>query len=477
MAAMEVERVRCATTGYAGEEEALPLPRELSVEDLQKDVLLSLLPENGSSPKILDLLTAADKREENGVAGGWRRKGEGEGEGGKGQGEAEVCDGAKPQSIAGARTDNNSRRSMRCRSLPITEPEAEDEYTGEKEAYMAAVLARFRHTLEERTRNHLGYPYNLEFEYGALTQLQCFSINNLGDPFIESNYGVHSRQFEVGVLDWFARLWELEKDEYWGYITNCGTEGNLHGILVGLSLQQGLAGTTVKGAVDDLDCVIATLERCGYPRDRFYIHCDGALFGLMIPFVKKAAKVTFKKPIDSVSVSGHKFVGCPMPCGIQMTRMCHIERLSRNVEYLASRDATIMGSRNGHAPIYLWYTLNRKGYQGFKKEVADCLKNAQFLYLRLREAKFGAMLNSLSSTVVFERPQEEAFVRKWQLACQGKIAHVVVMPSVKVNKLEAFVRELLASRKKFFPDGVVVPPCIADELGADNCECPDCHVA
>lgn len=79
-----------------------------------------------------------------------------------------------------------------------------------------------------------GYPYNLDFDYGALSQLQHFSINNLGDPFIESNYGVHSRQFEVGVLDWFARLWEIEKNEYWGYITNCGTEGNLHGILVGL---------------------------------------------------------------------------------------------------------------------------------------------------------------------------------------------------------------------------------------------------
>ena len=78
-----------------------------------------------------------------------------------------------------------------------------------------------------------GYPYNLDFDYGALAQLQHFSINNLGDPFIESNYGVHSRQFEVGVMDWFARLWDLEKDEYWGYITNCGTEGNLHGILVG----------------------------------------------------------------------------------------------------------------------------------------------------------------------------------------------------------------------------------------------------
>ena len=76
----------------------------------------------------------------------------------------------------------------------------------------------------------------MDFDYGALSQLQHFSINNLGDPFIESNYGVHSRQFEVGVLDWFARLWELEKNEYWGYITNCGTEGNLHGILVGLVL-------------------------------------------------------------------------------------------------------------------------------------------------------------------------------------------------------------------------------------------------
>jgi len=35
------------------------------------------------------------------------------------------------------------------------------------------------------------------------------------------------------VLHWFARLWEVERDDYWGYITNCGTEGNLHGILTG----------------------------------------------------------------------------------------------------------------------------------------------------------------------------------------------------------------------------------------------------
>ncbi|XP_034676506.1 serine decarboxylase [Vitis riparia] len=418
-------------------------------------------------------------------------------------------------------------RNVHTTCLAVTEPDANDEFTGDKEAYMASVLARYRKTLMERTKHHLGYPYNLDFDYGALSQLQHFSINNLGDPFIESNYGVHSRQFEVGVLDWFARLWEIEKDEYWGYITNCGTEGNLHGILVGREvLPDGILyasqethysvfkaarmyrmecvkvatslsgeidcadfkakllankdkpaiinvniGTTVKGAVDDLDLVIETLEECGFTHDRFYIHCDGALFGLMMPFVKRAPKVTFKKPIGSVSVSGHKFVGCPMPCGVQITRMEHINALSRNVEYLASRDATIMGSRNGHAPIFLWYTLNRKGYKGFQKEVQKCLRNAHYLKDRLRDAGISAMLNELSSTVVFERPVDDEFVRRWQLACQGNIAHVVVMPNVTIEKLDYFLDDLIEKRNTWFLDKKVQPPCVAADIGSENCLC------
>ncbi|CAN6438983.1 unnamed protein product [Victoria cruziana] len=418
------------------------------------------------------------------------------------------------------------RRTM-GNSVTVREPDSDEEDTGEGEARMAGVLARFRASLLERTKHHLGYPYNLDFDYGALGQLQHFSINNLGDPFIESNYGVHSRQFEVGVLDWFARLWELEKNEYWGYITNCGTEGNLHGILVGREvLPDGILyasreshysvfkaarmyrmgcikvntqtsgeidcadfrakllqnkdkpaivnvniGTTVKGAVDDLDLVIKTLEETGFGRDRFYIHCDGALFGLMMPFVKRAPKVSFKKPIGSVSVSGHKFVGCPMPCGVQITRLEHINTLSRNVEYLASRDATIMGSRNGHAPIFLWYTLNRKGYKGFQKEVQKCLRNAHYLKDRLLAAGIGAMLNELSSTVVFERPHDEEFIRKWQLACQGNIAHVVVMPNIDIEKLDNFTNELIEKREIWFQDGKAEAPCIAEEIGEGNCMC------
>lgn len=46
----------------------------------------------------------------------------------------------------------------------------------------------------------------------------------------------------------------------------------------------------MKGAVDDLDLVIKKLEEAGFSQDRFYIHCDGALFGLMMPFVKRVCE-------------------------------------------------------------------------------------------------------------------------------------------------------------------------------------------
>lgn len=161
-----------------------------------------------------------------------------------------------------------------------------------------------------------------------------------------------------------------------------------------------------------------------------------------------------------------------MPCGVQITRLDHINALSRNVEYLASRDATIMGSRNGHAPIFLWYTLNRKGYKGFQKEVQKCLRNAHYLKDRLREAGISAMLNELSSTVVFERPKDEEFTRKWQLACQGNIAHVVVMPSVTIDKLDNFLNELAQHRAHWYQDGKEQTPCIATDIGKDNCSCP-----
>ena len=73
-------------------------------------------------------------------------------------------------------------------------------------------------------------------------------------------------------------------------------------------------------------------------------------------------------------------------------------------------------------------------------DVEKCMRNAATLQSMLLSAGIKTMLNELSNTVVFERPMEEDFVRKWQLACEGDIAHVVVMPNIGIDKLEEFVQ-------------------------------------
>ncbi len=69
--------------------------------------------------------------------------------------------------------------------------------------------------------------------------------------------------------------------------------------------------------------------------------------------------------------AGHKFIGAPVPCGVVVTRKQHIANVTSDVEYLNSRDATIMGSRNGHAALYLWYALSKKGMNVLNSLVTD----------------------------------------------------------------------------------------------------------
>lgn len=383
---------------------------------------------------------------------------------------------------------------------------------GLDERRVKEVLEAYERVLASRTYHHLGYPYNLDFDYRALKGLVDYSINNLGDPFIASNYGVHSRPFEVAVLEWFARLWKLREDAFWGYITACGTEGNLHGVWLGRENMTGVGGvgeddvvlvgskachysvwkagrmyrmdmvrvetqegdevdyeklqevlmelkgrgkrvvmvvnvgTTVRGAVDDVGRVSDCFMACGFvPQRDFFLHVDGALFGMMMPFLDGGKGVTFENAaVGSISVSGHKFIGSPVPCGVIMTRKECMERLAQHVAYINSRDATILGSRNGHAPLFLWYSIVKKGVEGFKADVEACMENARYMAKKLVALGVeGVLLNELSSTVVFRRPSDEEFILKWQLACEGDIAHVVVMPNVSREKIDEFVADLV----------------------------------
>ncbi|XP_024636430.2 serine decarboxylase 1 [Medicago truncatula] len=398
---------------------------------------------------------------------------------------------------------------------------------GETDANLDAVIAHYVETINKYNLCNLGYPGNQDFNYEALAPLLQFLLNNAGDPFLGSGFSLNSMTFEVSVLDWFAKLWEIEKDQYWGYVTTGGTEGNLHAILVAreqfpdgilytsqdshysifkiarmyrmqcvkvgsllsgeidcVELEASLLshkdkpaiinlniGTTLKGGIDDLDLVIQTLDKCGFTRDQFYIHCDGALFGIMLPFIQQALRISFKKPIDSVTISGHKFLGCPFPCGVLITRLKYINALSRDVEYIASRDATITGSRSGHAPIFLWYALKKRGLIGLENEVHECITNARYLLNQLRDAGIGAMLNEFSNIVVFERPFDDHFTRRWNLASNGNIAHVVVLKHITIEMLDTFVCEFIQKRSIWSKDGQFQLPCIASDVGSRNCAC------
>ena len=97
-------------------------------------------------------------------------------------------------------------------------------------------LQKFLAKLKERRKTFVGYPVNTVFDYSEIEEFLEHPINNVGDPFNSGYLGLHSREFEVEVLDWFANLYNAPMDNYWGYVTNGGTEGNMYGLYLAREL-------------------------------------------------------------------------------------------------------------------------------------------------------------------------------------------------------------------------------------------------
>ena len=138
-----------------------------------------------------------------------------------------------------------------------------------------------------------------------------------------------------------------------------------------------------------------------------------------------------------------------MPCGIIVTRKENILRLERKIDYLNSLDTTIMGSRNGQTSLYLWYGLRKKGYKGIKDDVLNSINNAKYLHNKLIENNICSFINDNSSTVIFEKPNNDEFIKKWQLACEDDIAHIIVMPNITKNKIDSFIDEFKKNINKY----------------------------
>ena len=77
------------------------------------------------------------------------------------------------------------------------------------------------------------------------------------------------------------------------------------------------------------------------------------------------------------------------------------------------------------------------------------METAQYLRDKITEAGLTCRLNDLSCTVVLERPMDDSFIKRWQLACEEDIAHVVVMPNVTRFKIDKFVEELVECKDTY----------------------------
>lgn len=346
--------------------------------------------------------------------------------------------------------------------------------------------------IRDASQHQIGYPTNQNFDFSALLPFLDYSVNNVGDPFHASNYRSNSHEFEREVVNRFASLLRIPVEEAWGYVTSGGTEGNMYGLYLAREMFPNAIfyfseethysvlknvrllnaryimikrqddgeidyddlydmvrvhrdvpavimasiGTTMRGAVDDIVRIRSILQELAVTS--YYIHADAALSGMILPFVDDPQPFGFDEGVDSVSVSGHKLIGAPLPCGVVVTKRAYVERVGRAIELVGVQDTTLSGSRSAMGPLMMWYAFARYGDNGFRELVAGMLETAEFAVNRFKERGIPAWRHRNSVTVVFPRPAPEVF-RKWQIAPEGKIAHIITMPHVTREMIDELV--------------------------------------
>ncbi|UTM59049.1 histidine decarboxylase [Photobacterium sp. CCB-ST2H9] len=343
------------------------------------------------------------------------------------------------------------------------------------------MLQDFFHTCKSNQFNVIGYPVSADFNYQELDKFWQFSFNNCGDWAVESIYSLNTFRFEKEVMRYFAEKFSIPFETSWGYVTNGGTEGNMYGCYLAREifpdgilyfsenthysvakivkllriehrvvrslpngeidyedLQRQIAlnetehpiiftnvGTTLHGATDNLDKIKAILKYAGIQREDYYLHVDAAFHGMILPFVDAPQPYSFADDIDSISVSGHKMIGAPIPCGVVLTKKEYVENISVAVDYIVANDKTITGSRNGITPLMLWYAIKSSTEQEKELRVKRCLRLAEYATEKMNEKGVPAWRNPNSVIVVFPTPSEAVW-RKYGLANSAEYAHIII---------------------------------------------------
>jgi histidine decarboxylase len=386
-------------------------------------------------------------------------------------------------------------------------------WRGDEHVDAAEVLEDILHELERDRATNIGFPGATDFDYSELAPFLNVLLNNVGDPYVPGVGGAHTKRIEVGVIDFLADLFRAPADDRWGYLTTGSTEASLYALHLARSLHPGgrvyfseathdsvikaahilqlpkttiramstgeldyedlhqvLAqhrdqpavvvaniGTTMTEAVDDVPTVKGVLR--GLAMHEHFIHADGALAGIPLALDEETVEFGLTDDgVDSVSVSGHKFIGSPFPYGVLLTRRSLRDRVARRGAYTGSPDSTITGSRSGLAPLFLWYRLHQLGWEeGLRKRAILARNLAEYAVRRLNDIGWEAWRNPRGFTVVVKTPPPDVLT-EWALATHGGYSHIICVPGVTQDHVDRFVDALQASAGTQDLPQVQVPP-------------------
>ena len=157
-------------------------------------------------------------------------------------------------------------------------------------------------------------------------------------------------------------------------------------------------------------------------RKDFWFHVDGALGAAYMPFIEMGYDHSLIKEnpgpvfdfqldyVSSIVLSGHKWAGCPWPCGIFMSKtgmLMNPSVLSEPFQLTAS------GSRNGLSTLILWTFISTHSYDKQVKMIAGCLQLAEYMVERLKELEKEISIelwihrSTLSLAVMFRKLNNE----------------------------------------------------------------------
>jgi histidine decarboxylase len=343
----------------------------------------------------------------------------------------------------------------------------------------------------------IGFPGAVDIDYSPVLPLFGRLWNNVGDPSTPPGGTAHTNVLERAVINWCADLLALPRDDRWGYVTAGGTEGNLAALhaahrrypnaiayfssaahysirkvidIVGIPSQivdvddfgemnyEHLdmlvarfperpaivvitAGTTMTEAIDDASRVQAVLRARGI-RNR-HLHVDAALAGIPLA-LDGLLCLDDESGIHSAAISGHKFFGTPVPCGVVLMRES-TRRQAQHIAYTATLDTTVTGSRNGQAAALLWYAIATYGHDGHRARAAAARELATYTTQQLNAMNWPAWRHPAAFTVVLRTP-DPGVTNKWILATEGTSSHTVCMPGITRIQIDAFLSDLEASR-------------------------------